>query len=120
MTRSGDSALIVRRDHQRQMDWFVGQLVRDGSRSISLACCIRMLYSTVITRGLGVWREEDDMSVLTTVRLEDTVRRRLEARARAHRRSLSDQILIGYLIEKGGVVCLLALGSHENFYRDLQ
>ena len=28
--------------------------------------------------------------------------------------------LIGYLIEKGGGVCLLALGSHENFYRDLQ
>jgi len=28
--------------------------------------------------------------------------------------------LIGYQIGKGGGVCLLALGSHENFYRDLQ
>ena len=28
--------------------------------------------------------------------------------------------LIGYLNEKGGGVCLLALGSHENFYRDLK
>jgi hypothetical protein len=28
--------------------------------------------------------------------------------------------LIGYQVGKGGAVCLLALGSHENFYRDLE
>lgn len=34
-----------------------------------------------------------------------------------HQRQL---YLIGFQIGKGGEVCLLALGSHENFYRDLQ
>jgi len=28
--------------------------------------------------------------------------------------------LVGYQIEKGGGICLLALGSHENFYRNMQ
>ena len=28
--------------------------------------------------------------------------------------------LIGYQVGKGGAVCLLALGSHENIYRDLE
>jgi hypothetical protein len=53
-----------------------------------------------------VWAriEEVIMSVLTTVRLENTVRRRVEARARAHRRSLSDQmkyyVFLGMLAEE--------------------
>jgi hypothetical protein len=53
-----------------------------------------------------VWahKEEAIMSVLTTVRLENTVRRGVEARARTHRRSLSDQmkyyVLLGMLAEE--------------------
>jgi hypothetical protein len=43
------------------------------------------------------------------------------AGVRVHKFTHHQQLyLIGYLNEKGGVVCLLALGSHENFYRDLQ
>ncbi len=63
-----------------------------------------MLYTIAV--GQYVWRgqKEDTMSVLTTVRLEETVRRRVEARARAHRRSLSDQmkyyVFLGMLAEE--------------------
>ena len=40
---------------------------------------------------------------------------------RVHKFTHQQQLyLIGYQIGKGGAVCLLALGSHENFYRDLQ
>ena len=40
---------------------------------------------------------------------------------RVHKFTHHQQLyLIGYLNEKGGGVCLLALGSHENFYRDLK
>jgi hypothetical protein len=40
---------------------------------------------------------------------------------RVHKFTHQQQLyLVGYQIEKGGGVCLLALGSHENFYRDLQ
>ena len=40
---------------------------------------------------------------------------------RVHKFTHQQQLyLIGYQIEKGGGVCLLALGSHENFYRDLE
>lgn len=40
---------------------------------------------------------------------------------RVHKFTHEQQLyLIGYQIGKGGGVCLLALGSHENFYRDLQ
>jgi len=40
---------------------------------------------------------------------------------RVHKFTHHQQLyLVGYLIEKGGGLCLLALGSHENFYRDLQ
>ncbi len=40
---------------------------------------------------------------------------------RVHKFTHQQQLyLIGYQIEKGGGLCLLALGSHENFYRDLQ
>jgi hypothetical protein len=43
------------------------------------------------------------------------------AGVRVHKFTHHQQLyLIGYLNEKGGGVCLLALGSHENFYRDLQ
>lgn len=43
------------------------------------------------------------------------------AGVRVHKFTREQQLyLIGYQIEKGGGVCLLALGSHENFYRDLQ
>jgi len=43
------------------------------------------------------------------------------AGVRVHKFTHQQQLyLIGYQIEKGGGVCLLALGSHENFYRDLQ
>lgn len=71
---------------------------------ISLDCCIRMLYSHGIGQCMWWEQKEDDMSVLTTVRLEDTVRRRVEARARAHRRSLSEQmkyyVFLGMLAEE--------------------
>jgi hypothetical protein len=40
---------------------------------------------------------------------------------RVHKFTHQQQLyLVGYPIEKGGSLCLLALGSHENFYRDLQ
>jgi hypothetical protein len=40
---------------------------------------------------------------------------------RVHKFTHQQQLyLIGYQIGKGSAVCLLALGSHENFYRDLQ
>ena len=40
---------------------------------------------------------------------------------RVHKFTHQQQLhLIGYQIEKGGGLCLLALGSHENFYRDPQ
>lgn len=40
---------------------------------------------------------------------------------RIHKFTHQQQLyLIGHQIEKGGGLCLLALGSHENFYRDLQ
>lgn len=40
---------------------------------------------------------------------------------RVHKFTHQQQLyLVGYQIVKGGGVCLLALGSHENFYRDLQ
>ncbi|MEI8190116.1 MAG: type II toxin-antitoxin system RelE/ParE family toxin [candidate division NC10 bacterium] len=43
------------------------------------------------------------------------------AGVRVHKFTHHQQLyLIGYLNEKSGGVCLLALGSHENFYRDLQ
>ncbi len=43
------------------------------------------------------------------------------AGVRVHKFTHQRQLyLVGYQIEKGGGVCLLALGSHENFYRDLQ
>jgi hypothetical protein len=43
------------------------------------------------------------------------------AGVRVHKFTHHHQLyLVGYLIEKGGGLCLLALGSHENFYRDLQ
>lgn len=43
------------------------------------------------------------------------------AGVRVHKFSRQQQLyLIGYQIGKDGAICLLALGSHENFYRDLQ
>jgi hypothetical protein len=40
---------------------------------------------------------------------------------RVHKFTHQKQLyLIGYQVGKGGAVCLLALGSHENFYRDLE
>ena len=43
------------------------------------------------------------------------------AGVRVHKFTHHQQLyLVGYLIEKGGGLCLLGLGSHENFYRDLQ
>ena len=43
------------------------------------------------------------------------------AGVRVHKFSHQQQLyLIGYQIGKDGAICLLALGSHENFYRDLQ
>jgi len=43
------------------------------------------------------------------------------AGVRVHKFTHQQQLyLIGYQIERGGGVCVLALGSHESFYRDLQ
>jgi hypothetical protein len=42
--------------------------------------------------GCFATRRERPMSTVTTLRLEDTVRKRLQARAMANRRSLSEQI----------------------------
>lgn len=40
---------------------------------------------------------------------------------RVHKFTHQPQLyLVAYQIKKGGGVCLLALGSHENFSRDLQ
>ena len=40
---------------------------------------------------------------------------------RVHKFTHHQQLyLIGYQVGKGGVVCLLALGSHETFYRDIE
>ena len=40
---------------------------------------------------------------------------------RVHKFTHQQQLyLIGCQVGKGGAVCLLALGSHENFYRDLE
>ncbi len=82
------------------------------------------------------------MAAVTTVRLEDTVRKRVQARARANRRSFSDQMkyymFLGMVAEENPDLPLafikdlleakeeakaglaVPLGSHEDFYRDLQ
>lgn len=53
--------------------------------------------------------------------LEGEAKKGALAGVRVHKFTHHQQLfLIGYLIERGGGVCLLALGSHENFYRDLQ